>query len=248
VTTAALLGVNVSTLGLPAALAACRARLAAGEGGYACFVNVHTLTESTRDPALHGALAGATFCFADGMPLVWLARALGTPIAGRVCGPDFMAALLAAEPDRVHGFLGGVPGRAEAIAARFGVPAAIHSPPMRAFSPADAAEDWQALLARCPDRRPPGIVWVGLGAPKQERWLHEVSRRAPGCLLLGVGAAFDFLSGATPRAPEVLQRAGLEWAYRLATEPRRLWRRYLTTNTRFAALAARAILSPRSRD
>ena len=245
-TTAALLGVSISTLGLDAALAACRARIAAGQGGYACFVNVHTLTESTRDRALRDALAGATFCFADGMPLVWLARALGTPIAGRVCGPDFMAALLAAERDRVHGFLGGAPGRGEVIAGRFGVRAAVHAPPMRAFSPARAAEDWEALLACSPGGRPPEIIWVGLGAPKQERWLHEVSRRAPGSLLFGVGAAFDFLSGATPRAPELLQRAGLEWAFRLATEPRRLWRRYLATNTRFAVLAGRAILSGRS--
>jgi N-acetylglucosaminyldiphosphoundecaprenol N-acetyl-beta-D-mannosaminyltransferase len=247
VTTAELLGVPVSRLDRAAAVAACAERVATGAGGYACFVNVHTLTESTSDPELHTALAGATYCFADGVPVVWLSRAVGAPVAGRVCGPDFMVDLLERERGRVHGFVGGVPGRAEAIAARFGIDAVIYSPPMRPFAAEHARADWGELVARCPGGRAPAIVWVGLGAPKQERWLHTVSPLAPAAMLFGVGAAFDFLSGAKPRAPRVLQRAGLEWAYRLATEPRRLWRRYLTTNTRFALLAAREVRHARAR-
>ena len=239
----ALLGIDVSRLGLDSALRACSVRIAARLGGYACFVNAHSLTESTHDPALRDALQHATYCFADGVPLVWLARLKHAAIESRVCGPDFMAALLARESARTHGFIGGAPGHADAIAARFGVAAVTHVPPVRAFSIDVAHDDWRRFLDACPDREPPPIVWIGLGAPKQERWLRTVSAIAPGVMFFGVGAAFDFLSGSTPRAPHVLQRAGLEWAHRLTTEPRRLWRRYLVTNSRFVALAVRELVA-----
>jgi N-acetylglucosaminyldiphosphoundecaprenol N-acetyl-beta-D-mannosaminyltransferase len=144
-----------------------------------------------------------------------------------------------------HGLLGATPEVTAAVAARYGIQAVAHSPPVRAFSEAHALEDWQALVARCPDRSPPRLVWVGLGAPKQERWIAAVSRAAPGVMFFGVGAAFDFLAGRKPRAPRALQRLGLEWAHRLASEPGRLWQRYLVTNARFARLVARELTSSR---
>lgn len=236
---------GVSRLGLADAIAACEHRAATGAGGSACFVNVHTLTEASRDPALRDALCAATYRFADGLPLVWLARAKRAPIATRVCGPDFMDAMLRRQARQPHGLIGASPEITGAVAARYGVDAVIHSPPWRPFSEAHALEDWQAFVARCPDRRPPRLVWVGLGAPKQERWIAAVSRAAPEVMFFGVGAAFDFLAGTKPRAPRALQRLGLEWMHRLASEPRRLWKRYLIQNARFAQLIARELTASR---
>src|SRR5690606_3404833 len=93
------------------------------------------------------------------------------------------------------------------------------------------------------ESEPPRIVWVGLGAPKQELWLRSVSPLAPQTLFLGVGAAFDFLSLAKVRAPLLMQRLGLEWMHRLAHEPKRLWKRYLLTNSRFVSLAVRELMA-----
>ena len=233
----------MSRLGLEAALAACEARVARGAGGSACFVNVHTLTEAARDAPLRDALHAASFRFADGVPLLWLARATRAPIATRVCGPDFMDAMLRRQGGVVHGLIGASPEVTGAIAARYGIEAVVHSPPMRPFSESHALEDWQAFLTRCPGRVSPRLVWVGLGAPKQERWIATVSRAAPGVMLFGVGAAFDFLAGRKPRAPRMLQRLGLEWAHRLGSEPGRMWRRYLVANARFARLVVEELTS-----
>lgn len=227
------------------ALSDVRERIARGAGGYVCFVNVHTLTEATRHRGLRAALDGATYCFVDGVPLLWLAKAKRTPVLARVCGPDFMAAMLDTETDRVHGFIGGAPGVADLVAKRAAVKAITYSPPRRDFSVANAEQDWSEFLARCPDRRAPAIVWIGLGAPKQELWCATVSRLAPQTLFFAVGAAFDFLAGTQPRASPVLQRLGLEWTHRLAREPRRLWRRYLESNARFVVLSVRELIESR---
>jgi N-acetylglucosaminyldiphosphoundecaprenol N-acetyl-beta-D-mannosaminyltransferase len=242
--TVALGQLAVSRLGLPAALAACEDRIASGAGGSACFVNVHTLTEASRDAALREAMDAATFLFADGVPLLWLARAKRSPIATRVCGPDFMDEMLRRQAGRVHGLIGASPEVTDAVAARYGVRTVVHSPPMRPFSEAHARQDWQAFVERCAGQ-PPALVWVGLGAPKQERWIATVSPAAPGVMFFGVGAAFDFLAGRKPRAPRLLRRIGLEWTHRLASEPGRLWKRYLVTNARFAQLCARELTSSR---
>lgn len=243
--TVALGALAISRLGFDDALATCEERCARGAGGSACFVNVHTLTEASRDVALCEALRAASFLFADGVPLLWLARAKRAPIGTRVCGPDFMDAMLRRQSARVHGLIGASPEITGAIAARYGIQAVVHSPPIRPFSETHALEDWHAFVARCPGGRPPALVWVGLGAPKQERWIAAVSRAAPGSMFFGVGAAFDFLAEQKPRAPRVLQRLGLEWTHRLASEPGRLWKRYLITNTRFARLAVAELTASR---
>jgi len=243
--TVALGELAVSRLGLDAALAVCEDRVARGAGGSACFVNVHMLTDASRDPVLREALHAASFLFADGLPLLWLARAKRTPIATRVCGPDFMDAMLRRQGGRVHGLIGASPEVTGAVAARYGIQAIAHSPPMRPFSESHAHDDWQAFVARCPDRRPPRLVWVGLGAPKQERWMAAVSRAAPDVMFFGVGAAFDFLAEHKPRAPRMLQRLGLEWTHRLASEPGRLWKRYLLGNARFVVLVAQELIALR---
>jgi N-acetylglucosaminyldiphosphoundecaprenol N-acetyl-beta-D-mannosaminyltransferase len=231
--TTTLFDTPISRLDLAGAVDECEARIATRAGGYACFVNVHSLTEATRQPALRESLAKATYCFADGTPLLWLSRRQGEPIAGRVAGPDFMAALIERTREHLHGFIGGAPGIGDAIVAAHGLRAVTYAPPIRDFTPERAIADWKVLVSRC-DGEPPPIVWIGLGAPKQELWLAEVSKLAPATMLFGVGAAFDVLAGAVPRAPRWMRDRGLEWMFRLAREPRRLASRYATSNTRFA--------------
>jgi N-acetylglucosaminyldiphosphoundecaprenol N-acetyl-beta-D-mannosaminyltransferase len=116
---------------------------------------------------------------------------------------------------------------------------------MRPFSAENAREDWAAFLKLCPQT--PQLVWVGLGAPKQERWMREVAKVAPETLFFGIGAAMDFLSESKARAPGWMQRNGLEWFFRLVQEPRRLGMRYLATNSRFLIKALVSLCSPSSR-
>ncbi|MGE0616437.1 MAG: WecB/TagA/CpsF family glycosyltransferase [Bacteriovoracia bacterium] len=238
-----VIGVRISRRSLSETLEAVLRRVSEKRGGFACFVNVHLATEYQSNPALRSALDEAWLNAADGVPLKWVSRLKGQAVRSRVCGPDFFRLFLETQNDYEMAFLGSTPSVLKALASHFGlshVPA--YSPPIRGFSVANAKEDWEALLDRCPGRRPPAVVWVGLGAPKQELWMQAVSRIAPQTLFFGVGAAFDFLSGNKPRAPKWMQRAGLEWLHRLGSEPGRLWRRYLTTNTRFVWLATRDIL------
>jgi N-acetylglucosaminyldiphosphoundecaprenol N-acetyl-beta-D-mannosaminyltransferase len=235
--TTTLFEVPISRLDLASAVEECASVIASKRGGYACFVNVHSLTESTRQPALRESLRGATYCFADGLPLVWLANGRGAPIAGRTAGPDFMPALIERTRGLRHGFIGGE-GLGEHIAATYGLDAAVYAPPRRMFSREHALADWEAFRARCAGVLP-GLVWVGLGAPKQEQWMATVAPHAPGVMFFGVGAAFDVLAGTQPRAPAWMRTHGLEWLYRLSREPRRLVLRYAVTNTRFIAHAAR---------
>jgi len=241
-----ILGIRLAHLTLNQALNAAEQKLDALltgslEGGYICIVNVHTLTESQENPALKDAYERSSLNFADGMPLVWFSKVrLQEPLPERVCGPDFSQQLMLKRKDLVYGFIGGQPGQAEMIAERFGVRFVAYCPPIRAFSPENAKEDWAEFLKlnqqQNPNGQPPAMIWVGLGAPKQELWMKEVSALAPGSLFCGIGAAFDFHSGRIRRAPRWMQHTGLEWAHRLFQDPKRLWKRYLTTNSKFLGL------------
>jgi colanic acid biosynthesis glycosyl transferase WcaI len=201
------------------------------------FATAHTLVESQESEGLRDALSqGLTQ--PDGMPLVWLGRAGGRPVE-RVCGPDFMPALIeqGISAGRTHFFYGGAPGVPEALAARLldrypGLRVAgTHSPPFRQLSPGE--ED--AIVARI-NAAAPDYVWVGLGTPKQDLWLAANRPRLNASALLAVGAAFDLLAGRRRRAPRWMQRTGTEWIYRLAMEPRRLGSRYTRVNARFVRL------------
>jgi N-acetylglucosaminyldiphosphoundecaprenol N-acetyl-beta-D-mannosaminyltransferase len=192
--------------------------------------------EACDDPSFQRIVNAADLVTSDGMPLVWTLRARGLPAAQRVYGPDLVPEVcaLAAARGIPVGFYGGSPEvvarMTERLAARFpGLRIAFAmGPPFRALTP---AEDEQVLAAiRDSGAR---ILFVGLGCPKQERWMAAHREQLP-CAQVGVGAAFDFLAGAKRQAPRVLQRAGLEWLFRLACEPRRLWRRYAHHNPRFA--------------
>ena len=147
-----------------------------------------------------------------------------------------MKAVLARTQDEPHGFIGGLPGRSETVAKRSGLKQAFHcSPPVRAFSEENVRDDLKSFEKQLGGKPWPKWIWVGLGAPKQELWIEAAARERPTVCFLGVGAAFDFLSGAKPRAPRWMQHSGLEWAFRLATEPKRLGSRYVTTNSKFIA-------------
>lgn len=209
-----------------------------------CAANVHMVMEAYDDARFRDVVNRADLVTSDGMPLVWGLRMLGHPGAARVYGPDLMLAVLAAaERERMPvAFYGGSPEALQRLCERvtrewpaLPVVAAI-SPPFRALR---AEED--AAYARQLRQSGARLVFVGLGCPKQERWMHA-QREQTGAVLLGVGAAFDFLTGAKPQAPRWMMRGGLEWLFRLISEPARLWRRYLILNPRFVALFALQVL------
>ena len=209
----------------------------AGERLALHFATAHTLVEAHDDPHLRNAL-GDGLVQPDGMPLVWLGRARSLGVE-RVCGPDFMPALIeqGIRYGRTHFFYGGAPGVPEALAARLTarypglqVVGAV-SPPFRPLTDAEADAVAAQINAAQPD-----YVWVGLGTPKQDLWVAAFRSRLGAPALLAVGAAFDFHAGRRRRAPRWMQRSGMEWIYRLATEPRRLAGRYTRANARFVRL------------
>lgn len=224
-----------------------RARGDGRERGHFC--TVHSIVEGSRDERLRSVF-GTGLSFTDGMPLVWIARRRGAGFAERVCGPDVLASLC----DRGrplgfrHFFLGGAPGTPEALAESLGHQfpglntVGMHSPPFRELTPAEDDELVRSINAAHPD-----ILWVGLGSPKQDFWAAAHLEWLDVPLVLAVGAAFDFQSGKLRRAPGWLRRIGLEWLFRLAMEPRRLFRRYLTTNLRFIYLLTREEIGRRRR-
>jgi N-acetylglucosaminyldiphosphoundecaprenol N-acetyl-beta-D-mannosaminyltransferase len=238
-----LLGVDVAVTDYDGALALIESMRDGREPGYLCHAAVSALMNARRDRRAGAALAESTATFPDGMPVVWALRALGEPISDRVYGPDLM--LLACERSLRTGarhFLYGGHDRestvalAAALRERFpGIAiAGSWTPPHRPLSPAE--EDEVAALI---DGAGSDIVWVGLGSPKQELWMSRMRDRLDAPVLVGVGAAFDFHAGLVPQAPEWMQRFGLEWAYRLVHEPRRLWKRYARYNPRFVVGFAR---------
>jgi N-acetylglucosaminyldiphosphoundecaprenol N-acetyl-beta-D-mannosaminyltransferase len=215
------------------------------------FCNVHSVMTARSDRELSRVLADADLANPDGMPLVWVLRRSGYPEQPRVYGPDLMEqALPHGVPLGWRHFLFGANDetldRLEASAQQLAPGVEIvgrFAPPYR---PLTAEEDEQ-IVARIRDSGA-DHVWIGLGMPKQELWMDRVRDRLPGVNLLAVGAAFDLLSGTVPQAPDWIQDRGLEWAYRLWREPRRLWRRYLVNNPLFAVLATLEVLRARDRN
>ena len=210
---------------------------------------VNNVMESYDDPSFRDVMDGCDLVTPDGMPLVWSLSLLGVAGATRVCGPHLTPLLLARAADRgiPVGFYGGDPETIEALrrVATERWPALrvayAYSPPFRLLTAEEDAVVVDAILDAGVS-----LLFVGLGCPKQERWMAEHRDRLP-LVSIGVGAAFDFLAGSKRQAPRFLQRIGLEWAFRLVSEPRRLWRRYLRQNPRFLALFARQVARERGR-
>ncbi len=225
------------------------AMVTAGERGYLTAAAVNLVMSARESPETMAAVRGATLAVPDGMPLVWALRALGHADATRVYGPDLMLGFCA------HAAAVGTPmylygGRdetalqllTERLRERFPglCIAGGFSPPFRALT----ADEERQVVANI-DGSGAQVVWVGTGQPKQELWMHHMRPLLQAPLLVGVGAAFDFHAGLVPQAPRWMQRNGLEWSYRLAREPRRLWRRYARYNPAFVAGFARQYLRER---
>jgi len=227
-----VLGVGVSALTLESATALVLTARNSPPLGYICVTPVHAVSEACADPSFRKILNASFLTTPDGMPMVWLAP----PGVTRVYGPDLMLAVC--DAGRAiglrHYFFGGAPGVAEELRRRLterfpGLEVAgTYTPPYRALSPAETT----ALEADVARSRP-DVIWVGLGTPKQERFMAGHWRTLRAGLLIGVGAAFDFHSGRVKQAPRWMQRSGLEWLFRLCTEPGRLGPRYLKTNPLF---------------
>lgn len=197
---------------------------------------VYTLMRACEDVTIRQALEDADLCTADGMPLVWLLHQQGHHDAERVYGPDILHEMCRRTADLPirHYFWGSTPETLTALIARLqalypGLTiCGVHSPP---FIPQETVPDPETL--RLIRTAQPHIVWVGLGSPRQDVWMQLYRPLLDVPLLVGVGAAFDFVSGRTRQAPRWMQQHGLEWLFRLAQNPRRLARRYLVYNTKF---------------
>ena len=215
--------------------------------GLGRFIGVRDVASTValhNDPALHDIGAKAALNLPDGMPIVWLGKLRGHRLE-RTCGPDLMDHLLRSSGDGSlsHFFLGGKEGVAERLAERYrnAVPGlrivGCHTPPFRPMTPDENAKVLTAIKTSGAD-----IVWLGISSPKQDIWMRDnVDQLSQ--TLIGVGAAFDFLSGEVRRAPVWMQKSGLEWLFRLLSEPRRLWRRYFILAPQFVWHSARALVS-----
>jgi N-acetylglucosaminyldiphosphoundecaprenol N-acetyl-beta-D-mannosaminyltransferase len=231
-----VLGVGISVLNLKTALAAIAEAVRERRKGYICVTGVHGVMEAQEDDAFKQILNAAFLCTPDGMPMVWAGKLKGHREMSRVYGPDLMLEVCAwsETTGAKHFFYGGAEGVAELLAgklkARFPklAVAGTYTPPFRALSAEEVRQLQLQVAAGQPD-----ILWVGLSTPKQEKFMAEFLPKLDVTLIVGVGAAFDFHSGRVRQAPRWMQRSGLEWFYRLCSEPRRLAKRYFRNNPLF---------------
>ncbi|HUT59460.1 MAG TPA: WecB/TagA/CpsF family glycosyltransferase [Phycisphaerae bacterium] len=225
-----ILGVAFDLIGCDAAMRTIDGWRRAGRREYVVVANPHSVLLCRRDPQMNDAVAQAGLTLPDGVGIVLAAGLLGYPHNGRVTGPELMLRLC--DWGRGHGyrhfFYGGTAGVADRLAGRLSrmypglQVAGTFCPP---FRPLDDQEDAE-IVRQINDTRP-DVVWVGLGAPKQEKWMHRHRSRIEAAAMIGVGAAFDFHSRSAAWAPAWMRRGGMEWAYRLARDPGRMWRRNL---------------------
>jgi N-acetylglucosaminyldiphosphoundecaprenol N-acetyl-beta-D-mannosaminyltransferase len=201
---------------------------------YITVTGMHGVTESLDDPQLRQIHNRADLVVPDGKSLVWVGRLRGHALQRRVYGPELLETFCAQTGSEYrHFFYGGAPGVAAQLAflehQRHGIQVAgVYSPPFRPLTP-DEERELKDLI----DRAKPDVLWVGLGTPKQERWMyqHRLTLNVP--VMAGVGAAFDLNTGRLAQAPRWMRESGLEWLFRLLAEPQRLWKRYLVQGSRF---------------
>ncbi|MCR5789510.1 MAG: WecB/TagA/CpsF family glycosyltransferase [Lachnospiraceae bacterium] len=230
-----ILGVSFTVAGLKEAACYLTEHVKELGGRYICFSNVHTTVTAKEDEAYRAVLNGSVFTFADGKPIVTCLRKKGFPGAERVAGPDFMTEVFVRSEGTgiSHFFYGSTEETlkqlSKVLSSRYpGLSVAgMISPPFRPLSDEEDAAMVERINASGAD-----LVWVGLGAPKQEKWMQAHQDKISG-VMLGVGAGFDFHAGTVRRAPLWMQKCGLEWFYRLLQDPGRLFKRYLVTNTKF---------------
>lgn len=221
------------------------ARLVArGRGGAVFTPNVDHVVKAETHVAFREAYERADLCLADGMPILWAARLLGSPLPEKVSGSDFVLPLVrlaASRGWRVY-LLGAAPGVAEEAGARMtreiGVEIVGTASPTVGLD--GSCEQPEQVVREIVEARP-DLVLVAFGAPKQELWIDRFGEQIAPAVAMGVGGTLDFIVGRTRRAPAWMSQAGLEWLFRLAQEPRRMWRRYLVEDPRFVAVVARGM-------
>lgn len=237
--TAPVLGTPIDVLDWETAIGRISQWAAAKESRYICICNAHSCVIANQDRDLGRSLANADTATPDGAPVAWMMRRLGFPNQQRINGPDLMwryCEQAATRGEAIY-LYGGMPETLDLLQHQLKrafpglLIAGAWSPPIGTLT----EEEDEADVARI-NASGAGIVWVGLGCPKQERWMAAHRGRVQ-AVMVGVGAAFDYHAGIIKRAPRWMQDVGLEWLYRLFSEPRRLWRRYLVTNTLFVMLA-----------
>lgn len=239
-----VLGVEISAIDLDTAVSTIAGWIRDDERQYVCVTGVHGVIESQRDPELKQIHNASGMTTPDGMPLVWCGRNAGAHWVERVYGPDLLLRVCEASVAGgwKHFFYGAGPGVAEELSRRMQARypgmevVGTLSPPFRDLTEPEAAEIAQIINDSDAD-----VVWVGLSTPKQERWMSHFRSVLDPQVLIGIGAAFDIHAGMVRQAPRWMQRSGLEWSFRLMTEPRRLWRRYLRANPEFVR---RILLNP----
>jgi N-acetylglucosaminyldiphosphoundecaprenol N-acetyl-beta-D-mannosaminyltransferase len=241
--TGSVLGAQIDALSWAAAMSRLLGWAHARESRYVTICNVHVVVSASQDAAYRDIINGSDMATPDGAPVAWMLRRLGFVNQSRISGPDLMWALCerAANENLPIYCYGSTDATLALLEARLraAFPALLitmESPPFRALTAEEDAAAVARINASCA-----GIVFVGLGCPKQERWMADHRGRIH-AVMIGVGAAFDFHAGTVTRAPTWMRNNGLEWLHRLASEPGRLWKRYLVTNTLFILGAARQLL------
>ncbi|MEN8822328.1 MAG: WecB/TagA/CpsF family glycosyltransferase [Abyssibacter sp.] len=251
--TVALMGLDVARCSQQALLDAISQDLAAGRGTWLVTANMDFLSRARRDPHIAALYRQSDLIIADGMPLVWASRLAGAPIPERIAGSSLMFELAAccARQGRSMYLLGGVDGNearaAEALSRMYpGLRIAGHHSPWTGVPPSPV--ELAGIDAALTDSGDVDVILVAMGSPKQEYVAHALRRRQPQALIIGVGASFAFATGDLARAPQLMQRLGLEWAHRMLQDPRRLIRRYLMDNLPVVIRLLAASLWRRFRD
>jgi N-acetylglucosaminyldiphosphoundecaprenol N-acetyl-beta-D-mannosaminyltransferase len=243
--TVTVLGVPIDPISWDGALAQLSAWAAHHESRYVCICNVHSVVAATQDTEFGHVVNEADMATPDGAPVAWMLRRLGHTGQQRINGPDLMWRYCeqAQSRNELIYFYGSTEKTLATLKLKLlaAFPnlkiAGTISPPFRAFTP-----DEDGAIVEQINASGAGVVFVSLGCPKQELWMAEHRGRIH-AVMIGVGAAFDFHAGTIKRAPKWMQDSGLEWLHRLVSEPRRLWKRYLVTNTIFVVLAAKQLIT-----
>ncbi len=234
-----IFGVRVDAINLTLACQYLEDRIKRRQKTYVCIAPVATIVDCQKDAKYREIVNNAGMVTPDGMPVVWMGKLKGSRTIQRTYGPDVMRDFcqLSQQKGYRHYFYGGTESTLDKLKinlkaqfSNLGV-AGFFSPPMR-----NSGEQEEQKILNQINRTKPDILWVGLGSPKQDYWMvnHRDELDVP--VMIGVGAAFDFLAGTKPQAPVWMRRSGLEWIFRLCTEPKRLWKRYLVGNTIFMCL------------
>lgn len=239
-----VLGASIDALDWSDAIGRITNWAARRESRYVCICNAHSVVTATQDSKFAEIIDQADMATPDGAPVAWMMRRLGMRAQVRINGPELMLRYMAAAAHRNESvFLYGSTSQTLAmlqqqLLQRFPTLqiAGSYAPPFRPLT-----EEEDAAAVKLINDSGAGTVWVSLGCPKQERWMAEHRGKIEG-VMLGVGAAFEFHAGTIRRAPNWMQQRGLEWLHRLLCEPRRLWRRYLLTNTAFVLGASRQLI------